>query len=111
MDATRGQIIKNRYRSDNFITERKKKTGMSWLKFVKNLSATRAEVKKEKKKIITAINIKRHGEEIFAAPLLCIYAWYCSASDTRVKMTGISAQRDDCRDEGNVKENQVVSGH
>lgn len=32
-------------------------------------------------------------------------------SDTRVKMTGISAQRDDCRDEGNVRKNQGVSGY
>lgn len=32
-------------------------------------------------------------------------------SDSRVKMTGINAHRDDCRDEGNVKKNQGVSGY
>lgn len=51
LDATCGQIINNRHGSDNFITgaaayiESTRKAGILGLKFVKNMSTIRAEVK------------------------------------------------------------------
>lgn len=105
LDVTWGQIINNRHSSDTFIKgagayiESTRKHCIAWLKFVKNISAIRAELK-----ITTAIHFRCHSAvDVCLADVTLQFS--AITTDTQFKI-----QCNDGNYEENVR-NQDVFGH